>query len=874
MNRTVLYEEHVKLNGNMIDFGGWEMPLNYEKGIIGEHLATRKSAGLFDISHMGRFLIDGKEKIDFLQYVLSNNVLALDEDQAQYTIIQNENGGALDDAYLSRFGEDEYILVVNAANREKDLSHLKSNMDSFDVEITDISDDVSMISLQGPDSKKMLSKLANTEFLTEPLRNSLNTIDICGVPVKLSKTGYTGEPLGYEMFIPSDRTAEIWRGLIDLGAVPVGLGARDTLRLEAGMPLYGHELGVRDSGEDIPVFSIPLAKLAVSFADAKGDYIGRDALKRQFDALKRIVNREFSDITDLPWKINTIAMLEKGIPRAGCRIYKGDRQIGTVTSGTMVPYYKSEGDGLAAEFTDESAKRAIGMALIDSDILPDEEIEVEIRDKKIAGVVTEYSLKSDAPPYARPIVYGYEEPTDPDISGSYDSKVRELITGSIENHRWRQDECINLIPSEQTSSRATGLLSILDPSYRYAEHKKMESLYDHDVFYYQGTEFINNVENLLRAEIKKFLNCREAETRTISGQMANTAVYSALMDYKNRVNKKVDPERLGYVLNNHIIRGGHLSAQPMGALHDYIAIDPKTEKSALVNFPVLKENNYKVDLAETEKILEEYRPEFIIMGKSMILHKEPVREIRKIVSDMNIDTIIMYDMAHVLGLAGPYFQEPFKEGVDIITGSTHKTFFGTQRGIIACDFSEDELKHDLWDRIEARAFPGSVSNHHLGTMLGLLMATYEMNEFKDEYQKNVISNAKYFAKALSENGLDVAGDPGISFTETHQVIVNVGYGHGPDIATHLENNNIIVNYQATPEEEGFTASGALRLGVSEMTRFGFGAEEFDLLAKIMAEAVIDKKDVGDEVKNLRSGYRKLKYCFDEEDIVKELEKIK
>jgi len=223
--------------------------------------------------------------------------------------------------------------------------------------------------------------------------------------------------------------------------------------------------------------------------------------------------------------------------------------------------------------------------------------------------------------------------------------------------------------------------------------------------------------------------------------------------------------------------------------------------------------------------------------------------------------VIMYDMAHVLGLVGPYFQQPFKEGADIVTGSTHKTFFGTQRGVIATDFTEKDIRYPLWKAIERRTFPGSVSNHHLGTMLGLLMAAYEMNFFKDEYQKKVLTNAKAFALALKECGLDVAGDPDNSFTQTHQVILNVGYARGAEIAQRLENNNIIVNYQATPEDEGFTASGALRMGVAEMTRFGMEKEQFQELAQIIHDVIIKNSFVKEKVASFRKKYHEMKFCF-------------
>ncbi len=873
LKRTILYDNHVKSGAKMVDFGGWEMPINYKPGIIEEHIYTRKRAGIFDVSHMGRFVISGSEAAEFLQYVLSNNVFALDLKQAQYTMIPNENGGAVDDAYLYRFYEDEYLLVVNAANAEKDWEHLEREITRFDAKITNKSSEIAMISLQGPDSKKILSKLTGSDYLTEPVKNALDIVTFDGKEVLVARTGYTGEPLGFELFTKASEAAVIWERLLEYGAMAIGLGARDTLRLEAGLPLYGHELGLDHDGREIPIFACPLAKFAVSFAEAKGDYIGREVLAKQYKDYKKIIERDFAGLSELTRIIKPITLIDKGVARAGCKVFKGDKEIGYITSATMVPYLKSEGYGLESKITDERATRAIGLALLNGDVELNDNVEVEIRGNKVKAVITPYHLKSDAPPFARPIIHGVLIECKFDSSADYKTKALQLIEKSCRNTLWRQKETINLIPSEQTPSSAVRLLSMMDPSFRYAEHKKMKSFYDHDVFYYQGTGFINEIEYLLIEELKKYLNCSEVETRVVSGQMANTAVFSAIMDFKNRVNRKKDPSRLGYVLNNHIIRGGHLSAQPMGALHDYIAINPVTEKSAVVNFPVEKDNSFKIDVEETKKIIEKYKPELIIFGKSMVLHKEPVREIRQFIDEQKINAIIMYDMAHVLGLVGDYFQNPFAEGAEIVTGSTHKTFFGTQRGIIAGNYDKDDYKFGLWETIETRAFPGSVSNHHLGTMLGLLMATYEMNSFKDEYQKNIIQNAKYFAKCLKNAGLDVAGDPLISYTETHQVIVRVGYGTGPEIANRLEESNIIVNYQATPEEEGFSASGAIRLGVAEMTRFGFGYKEFEQTAEYIADIVLKNKNIKDEVAKLRGNFTDLKYCFTDDDIMKNLENL-
>jgi aminomethyltransferase len=416
-----------------------------------------------------------------------------------------------------------------------------------------------------------------------------------------------------------------------------------------------------------------------------------------------------------------------------------------------------------------------------------------------------------------------------------------------------------------TVSPMTRLLSVMDPAFRYAEHRKAEAFYDAEIFFYQGVEFIAEVERLLEEELRRFLGCPQVETRLVSGQMANMAVYSAILDYINRTNRKVEPRRIRMVMNNHIGKGGHLSAQPMGALKDFVAHDPRTERPAAVNFPVLDHDRFRIDVPLTLELIEQNRPELIIFGKSMVLYREPVAEIRQFLDDRKIDALVMYDMAHVLGLIGPHFQEPFKDGADLVTGSTHKTYFGSQRGVVGGRFEFTEERWELWQALRRRTFPGSVSNHHLGTLLGLLMASYEMNHFKDQYQPQVVANAKAFARALKAAGLDVAGDPEIGYTETHQVIVNVEYAKGPEFATRLEKNNVITNFQAGPEEEGFTASGALRLGVSEMTRFGMDEDCFADLAGLMADAILRDADVKEKVKALRRDHLELGFCFKGEE---------
>lgn len=879
LERTILYETHTTLKAQMVEFCGWEMPLQYPSGVVEEHLATRKGAGLFDVSHMGRFVISGAQALEYLQHVLSNNAEALDlmPTGAQYTFIANERGGAVDDAYLYRFHDAEYLLVVNAANRLKDWEHLQHHLKGFEgVRLTDCTQAMAMFALQGPASHEMLTTLVSSGRLPEPFHNAVAIVSIAGMRVMVSRTGYTGEPLCFELFTDREDGRKLWNLLTEKGATPAGLAARDTLRLEAGLPLYGHELGLDHDGHEIPIFAVPVAKFAVSFSPLKGNFVGRAALEKQFAAFGRILARDYSTVADLPRMIRAVAVTGRGIARAGAKVFKDGQPVGTVTSGTMVPYWVFEDRGLISRRTVQHQLRPLCLALIDSNLIEDDRVSIDVRGKLLDGVVVPYHLRSEAPPYARPIVYSHELPPRVEPEAAAGDRVRRLLKKAVENTLWRQAQCINLIPSEMTASPMVRLLSVMDPAFRYAEHKEMKAFYEADVFYYQGTEFIADVEWLLGEELRKYLGCAEVETRVISGQMANATVFSAMVDYLNRADRKQEPRRMRRILNNHIGKGGHLSAQPMGALRDFVARDPHTERPAVVNFPVLADNPYRIDVPATLKIIDCYRPELIIFGKSMVLHREPVAEIRRYLDDSGVDAVVMYDMAHVVGLVGPHFQQPFLEGADLVTASTHKTYFGTQRGVIAGRFQEHEERYELWEAVRRRAFPGGLSNHHLGTLVGLLMAAYEMNHFKDEYQPKVIANAKAFARALKDCGFDVVGDPAIDFTETHQVVVHVGYANGPEIATLLEANNIICNFQALPEEEGFTASGAIRLGVSEMTRFGMEEKGFGALAFLMKDAVMNRLDVKSQVKALREQFRELRFCFrgDEyADIIQQLHNL-
>ena len=398
---------------------------------------------------------------------------------------------------------------------------------------------------------------------------------------------------------------------------------------------------------------------------------------------------------------------------------------------------------------------------------------MDVRGKRVPGLVVPYHLRSDAPPCARAIVWDYTPQLAELEGGEAGEKALRLLDGAVDNHEWRQQALHRPHPlGDDGLAAGAPAVASRDPAFRYAEHKKTEAFYDLEVFYYQGTGFIHEVERLLVAGAARLPRLPRGRDPRRSAARWPTPPSSAPWSTTSTA-PTARPSRGASrkVINNHIGKGGHLSAQPMGALRDFVARDPRTEMPAVVDIPVLADNPYKADVPALLDLIEKERPELIILGKSMVLHPEPVYEVRRFLDETGIDAVLMYDMAHVLGLVGPHFQQPFAEGADIVTGSTHKTFFGTQRGVIGGRWQEPDEKWELWEAIERRAFPGSVCNHHLGTLLGLLMAAYEMNHFKDAYQQAVIANAKAFAGRSSEAGLDVAGDPAVDYTETHQVIV-------------------------------------------------------------------------------------------------------
>jgi aminomethyltransferase len=393
--QTVFYQSHIDAGARMVDFAGWMMPIQYPDGIVAEHLWTRRHAGLFDVSHMGRFQISGSGSIAFLRHVLTNDCEKLSAGQAHYTILANEAGGAIDDAFLYRPCDGNYILVVNASNKDKDWEHLQQQSADFsDLELEDISDRTAMLALQGPDSEAILSSLTTKGNVPEPMRNAVASIKIGGVEVTAARTGYTGEPVCFELFMRAGFAVEFWGRLIAAGAKPVGLGARDTLRLEAGLPLYGHELGTNPDGGTIPIYAIPQAPFAVSFAGADRNFIGREPLVKQAQARQRYKDGDYSDTKALPKILRQFRLSDKGIAREGSVVYHQGRQSGWVSSGTMVPYWLYETEGDQVILKDEPDRRAIGMCLVDPGMTIGNQIEIDVRGRMLKAEIVARNLEN------------------------------------------------------------------------------------------------------------------------------------------------------------------------------------------------------------------------------------------------------------------------------------------------------------------------------------------------------------------------------------------------------------------------------------------------------------------------------------------------
>jgi aminomethyltransferase len=362
MKRTRFYESHKAFGGRMIEFFGWEMPVEF-KGIIEEHMAVRTAAGLFDVSHMGEIMVRGKEALAFVQHLTPNDAGRLAANQVQYTALTTPQGTFVDDMLVYCLSSEEYLLVVNAANTDKDFGWVTAHQAGFDVSVENASDGYSQLALQGPRAQEILQPLTGINlaglksFWAERGK-------VAGIDALVSRTGYTGED-GFEIYTTSGQPVgileEIMKAGRPLGLLPIGLGARDTLRLEAKLMLYGNDIDDRTT-----VLEADL-KWIVKFK--KGDFLGRDVLEKQLaEGIKR--------------KIAGFELTERGIPRPHYPVFFGGRQVGQVTSGTFSPFLK----------------KSIGLVYLPVELTGiGTEVEVGIRDKRVKAKLV------STPFYKRPV---------------------------------------------------------------------------------------------------------------------------------------------------------------------------------------------------------------------------------------------------------------------------------------------------------------------------------------------------------------------------------------------------------------------------------------------------------------------------------------
>ena len=351
LKKTYLNEIHKKYGGKLVDFHGWELPLQFE-GIIKEHLTVRNSVGLFDVSHMGQIFVTGRDSRKFLDWVNTNNVFKLKKGEGCYSHLPNENGGIVDDVINFCLDEERFLVIVNAATIEKDYNWFLKNSKNFDVKIENKSTEYSMIAIQGPKSVEIMKNFVS-DILKYPRFGIIET-QIMEKQIFVSRTGYTGED-GFEVTAPNEIIADIWEKFMELGRSydikPCGLGARDSLRLESGYLLYGSDIDDEHSSYE--------ANYGWVVKLNKGDFIGKQVLEKQ---KKEGVKRKLTGI-----------IMENGVPRAGYKVFKDGVEIGTLTSATYSP----------------SLKKSIGMGYMPPDLKIGDEVEVDIRGKMIKAKISE-----------------------------------------------------------------------------------------------------------------------------------------------------------------------------------------------------------------------------------------------------------------------------------------------------------------------------------------------------------------------------------------------------------------------------------------------------------------------------------------------------
>ena len=351
MKKTPLYDEHIKLGAKMVEFAGFNMPVQY-KGVIEEHLTVRTKVGMFDVSHMGEFRVKGNQAFDFVQYLTCNDVAKLSTKQVQYSAFTTEKGTVVDDLLVYKVNDDEYLLVVNAANIDKDFAHLSKFTDKFDMALTNESDQTAQMAIQGPKAEDTMFKLFG-DIVKGIKLYWFDYVEFEGERCLLSRTGYTGED-GFEIYCKPEIASKIWQKILEageeFGIEPCGLGARDTLRLEARMNLYGN-----DMDETTTVLEAGLGWICKL---DKGDFLGREALlKQKEEGLKR--------------KLYGFEMVDKGIPRHGYPVFHNGEEVGVVTSGSYAPYLKKN----------------IGLAYLPVELAKaGNEIEIGIRKKRAKAV--------------------------------------------------------------------------------------------------------------------------------------------------------------------------------------------------------------------------------------------------------------------------------------------------------------------------------------------------------------------------------------------------------------------------------------------------------------------------------------------------------
>ncbi|HEV2659636.1 MAG TPA: serine hydroxymethyltransferase [Ktedonobacteraceae bacterium] len=421
----------------------------------------------------------------------------------------------------------------------------------------------------------------------------------------------------------------------------------------------------------------------------------------------------------------------------------------------------------------------------------------------------------------------------------------EKILG--EEETWRQTQAINLIASENTPSDAVRRVQNSDFMGRYAEGHPNENGQVNR--YYQGTRYIDQIERMARNEILELFGAKQADVRPISGNASNTALALAYLRGGDTI------------IANSTDAGGHISHGTVGVFGRRIqnrgqSLKLGTKNSINLHFLPLTEDSYHVDAQKTIELVDQVEPQLVIMGKSLFLFPEPVSEVAAYCKTKGIP--LLYDGAHVLGLiAGGQFQDPLHEGATWMTGSTHKTFPGPQRGVILGNLDEEGEKK-YWGAADRGVFPGSSSNHHLHTLPALLVATREMNQYGRDYASQIVRNAQALGRSLDELGTPVEARE-FGYTRSHMIAVNVAqWGGGVEVAKRLEENDIILNYNMLPGDADPRNPSGLRIGVPEMTRFGMDERAMGELAQLLHDAVRGK-NVKTQVNAMRARYVEMKF---------------